>query len=135
MRIVLARSIAFYMVCLFSLQACGMGAKFRGSADEVKSELFSLFPLGTKKEQVMSVAKHSLKLDESKFHHQNYEDGPLVYREGGQELHVYSWLEMSIAEYRPVKRLFMKTMVVAKLFFDKNDELNGITVTLTTDSL
>ena len=112
-----------------------MEISFRGSEQEVIKELYSVFPIGTSKNDVLSIAKSELHLDESELKYHDYGEDPLVLKQNEKELHVYSWIELNVAEYRSLKRMFIKTTVMAKLFFDKDKRLNGIEVKLYGDSL
>lgn len=112
-----------------------MEVNFRGSEQQVVRELYSIFPVGTSKNEVLLIAKSKLKLGESKLKSHDYGEHPLVLKEDEKEIYVYSWVEINIAEYRSIKRMFIKTTVVAKLFFDESEKLNGIEVKIYGDSL
>lgn len=124
-----------YIFCVFALKVNAMEMGFQGSAEEVENKLYSVFPIGTQKAEVVSIAKSKLELDDSEFKSHDYGEDPLVYKKEGKELFVYSWIEMNVAEYRSIKKMFIKTTVMAKLFFDNDDKLNGIEVRLYGDSL
>ena len=131
----LFRIFFLYIFCILALKAHAMEMGFQGSAEEVENELYLVFPIGTQKTEVVSIAKSKLELDDSGFKSHDYEEDPLVYKRNGEELTVHSWIEMNVAEYRSIKKMFIKTTVMAKFFFDNDGKLNGIEVTLYGDSL
>ena len=112
-----------------------MKATFKGSADEVKSQLYSVFSQGTEKSEVISISKSKFDIEEEEIRSYDYGSDPLVLEQEGKKLDVYSWVEMDIANYRSLKKLFIKTTVTAKFFFDEQEKLIGIDVTLYGDSL
>lgn len=135
MKSVVTRIVLFYIFCILALKVNAMEMGFQGSADEVKNKLSLVFPIGIHKAEAVSIAKSKLELDNSEFKSHDYGEKPLVYKADGKELFVYSWIEMNVAEYRSIKKMFIKTTVMAKLFFDNDDKLNGIEVKLYGDSL
>jgi len=112
-----------------------MKATFKGSADEVKSQLYSVFSQGTEKSEVISISKSKFDIEEEEIRSYDYGSDPLVLEQEGKKLDVYSWVEMDIANYRSLKKLFIKTTVTAKFFFDEQEKLIKIDVTLYGDSL
>lgn len=112
-----------------------MEAAFKGSADEVKSQLYSVFSPGTEKREVIFISNSNFDIDEEEIRSYDYGIDPLVLEHEGKKLDVYSWVEMDVANYRSMKKLFVKTTVTAKFFFDEQEKLIGIDVTLYGDSL
>lgn len=135
MRYYLVRTVLIFALCVLTVEVYSMEESFRGSADEVEDDLYSIFPLGEKKDIVISTAKSKLGLEESEFRSHDYGNSPLILEHNENNLDVYSWIEMDVAEYRSIKNLFIKTTVTAKLFFDEEEKLIGVDVTLYGDSL
>ncbi len=132
----LSRITFVFYLCFFVIKVNAMDMSFTGSPGEVKSELYRVFEKGMSKDTVLSVVKEKLDLEDRDIKIHDYGNEPLQYtEESGNILQVYSWVEMNIAEYRSIKRMFIKTTVMAKVFFDKESKLNGIEVKLYGDSL
>lgn len=135
MRDHLVRTVFLCIFCILTVKVHSMEATFKGSADEVKSQLYSVFSLGTEKSEVISISKSKFDIEEEEIRSYDYGSDPLVLEQEGKKLDVYSWVEMDIANYRSLKKLFIKTTVTAKFFFDEQEKLIGIDVTLYGDSL
>lgn len=135
MKAILVRSAFLYISCIFVVQVNAMDAKFRGSAEEVEKQLHAMFPIGMHKNEVISIAKSRLQLDESGFDSHDYGEVPLVTEIYGETVNVHSWIKMKVAEYRSIRHLFIKTSVIATYLFDDNDNLIAIDVQVSGDSL
>lgn len=112
-----------------------MELNINGSANEIENQLYAIFPLGISKQQVLSVAVDKLRQDSEAIKHHDYGDRSLILKIDSKDLHVYSWVELELGEYRSIKRFFIKTTVITKLYFNQNEKLIGLDVELYGDSL
>ena len=112
-----------------------MELDIRGSVDEIERQLHAVFPLGISKKRVVAIAVDKLQKKSEVIKHHDYGDEPLILKTDSNDLHVYSWLELELGKYRSIKRFFIKTTAITKLYFDKDNKLIGLDVKLYGDSL
>lgn len=112
-----------------------MELDIRGSVDEIERQLHAVFPLAISKERVVAIAIDKLQKNSEDLKHHDYGDEPLILKTDSNDLHVYSWLELELGKYRSIKRFFIKTTAITKLYFDKDNKLIGLDVKLYGDSL
>lgn len=129
------RLVVSCMVCFFLLKASTMELNIKGSASEIEKQLYGIFPIGISKQQVLSVAADKLRQNSEAIKRHDYGERPLILKIDSKDLHVYSWVELELGEYRSIKHFFIKTTAITKLYFDKNEKLIGLDVKLYGDSL
>lgn len=112
-----------------------MELNIKGSASQIEKQLYVIFPIGISKQQVLSVAVNKLRQNSEDIKRHDYGDRPLILKIDSKDLHVYSWLELELGEYRSIKRLFIKTTATTKLYFNKNEKLISLDVELYGNSL
>ena len=118
------------------MMGCATGVvkevNYRGSEEEVRNDLYGVFPVGTHRAEVVSLTKSALVLQDS--------DWGADDREKPSRYHgtrpIYSWIEIKLAGYHSIDTLFLfETWVVAEFYFDEDGRLFEITVEKLVDAL
>ena len=126
----LPRVITLVSMLLLSVNAFSSTCLKFSTEDVAEEALRSLIPLEASHKEVMGTL--SKVCTESDVTEHFYQDSPVIVPDGTE---VWSWVKISEGPYRFIRRLFLKTYVVATIRFDKQGEVIAHAVELQTDSL
>lgn len=103
------------------------------SEESVVDALEFIAPMGSRLTDLKSILAKDCADSDIKEHF--YQGSPLKHGDSGTKLEVWSWVKISEGPYRFARRLFLKTQVVATIFFNKQGNVVGYKAELQTDSL
>jgi hypothetical protein len=115
---------------LLSINAFSATCLKFSTEESAELALQSLIPLGTSYGEVKDTLTKACATSNVQEHF--YQDSPFKAQDGTE---VWSWIKVSEGPYRFLRRLFLKTHVVATIRFNQQGNVIGHKVELQTDSL